>query len=185
MSSGERSPYQNLLGEAYDALAPAVRVAHEAPLSAEGTMDVVHGDHFLTPLLVRMMTLPTSGTNLPVVLHVTNELLRADARPTMTWRRQIGATVLDTRQFARAGRLVEQSGPGAVEFALHVDRSGSLQYEDVTCRLLGMPLPRFMAPRVQAKVSANSTGWHVDVTVRWRGHLVCQYGGAMHPVSRS
>src|SRR5688572_21557427 len=124
------SPYQDLLGPAYDALAPAVRVAHEAPLAAEGAMDVVHGDHFLAPLLVRMMKLPASGTNLPVALNVTNEPRSADAGTAMVWRRQIGATVLDTRQFARDGRLVEQSGPGTVEFALQADDNGSLHYSD-------------------------------------------------------
>ena len=183
MQGPPRSPYQDLLGTAYNTLAPSVRDAHEAPLSAEGAMDVVHGDHILTPLLIRMMKLPASGTNLPVILNVTNEPRRADAGTAMVWRRQIGATVLDTRQFARAGRLVEQSGPGAVEFALHVDRSGNLQYEDVSCRFLGVPLPRFLAPRVQAQVSANSSGWYVDVTVRWRGHLVCRYGGTMQALA--
>ena len=183
MPGPPRSLYQDLLGPAYDALAPAVRVAHEAPLSAEGAMDVVHGDDVLTPLLVRMMKLPASGTNLPVVLGVTNEPRRADAGTAMVWRRQIGATVLDTRQFARDGRLVEQSGPGTVEFALQADDNGSLHYSDVACRFLGLPLPRFLAPRVCAQVSANGTGWHVEVNVEWRGHLVCRYGGAMRPVT--
>lgn len=32
-------------------------------------MDVVHGNHFLTPLLIRVMKPPASRTNLPVVLR--------------------------------------------------------------------------------------------------------------------
>ena len=67
-------------------------------------MDVIHGDHVVTPFLVRIMKLPAKGTNLPVALRVTNkEFDRPDLRPIMVWRRQVGATVLDTRQFARAG----------------------------------------------------------------------------------
>jgi hypothetical protein len=161
-----------------------VRVAHDAPLSAEGAMDVVHGDHLLTPLLIRMMKLPAKGTNLPVVLHVMNEPRANDrVRPTMVWQRQIGATVLDTRQFARNERLVEQSGPGTIEFALQADAHGSLHYVDVACRLMGVPLPRFLAPRVRAQVSPNDSGWHVEVNVQWRGRLVCQYAGAMRRVT--
>jgi Domain of unknown function (DUF4166) len=183
MHGPPRSPYQDLLGDAYDALAPSVRTAHEAPLTAEGAMDVVHGDYFLTPLLVRVMKLPWKGTNLHVSLHVTNEPHTSPSvRTTMSWRRQIGATVLDTRQLSRDGRLVEQSGPGTIEFALHTDSQGSLHYSDIACRFMGVPVPRFVAPRVRAEVSANGSGWHVDVTVQWRGRLVCRYGGAMRPV---
>jgi hypothetical protein len=139
-------------------------------------MDVVHGHHFLTPLLVRIMKLPSQGRNLRVVLQVTKE------PTTMSWRRQIGATVLDTRQFARAGRLVEQSGAGTVEFALRVDSSGGLHYEDVTSRFLHIRLPRFLAPRVRAQVSPTSSGWRVGVVIEWRGHLICRYEGPMHMV---
>jgi hypothetical protein len=178
------TPYQQLLGESYNRLQSQVRRAHEAPLSADGAMDVVHGDHLLTPFLVRIMKLPERGANLPVVLHVTNEKHTGrPARRTMVWRRQIGATILDTRQFARDGRLVEQSGPGSVEFALQSDNRGSLHYSDVACRFIGVPIPRLLAPRVQAQVSADGDGWHVEVNVHWRGRLVCQYSGAMRRVA--
>ena len=174
------SPYEATLGERFLALHPHVRRAHQAPLSAEGAMDVVHGQHVLTPLLVRMMKLPSQGKSLPVVLQVTNEPGTGGRPRTMSWRRQIGSTVLNTRQFARAGRLVEETGAGAVEFALQVDSSGGLHYADVASRVLALRLPRFLAPRVRAQVSPTSSGWRVEVVVEWRGHLVCQYGGAMH-----
>jgi hypothetical protein len=184
MHGPPRSPYQDLLGPTYDLLAPSVRAAHEAPLAAEGAMDVVHGDHVFTPLLIHIMKLPEKGTNLPVVLHVTSEPRANDrVRATMVWRRQIGATVLDTRQFARNERLVEQSGPGTIEFALQADTHGSLHYSDVACRIMGVPLPRSLAPRVRAQVSANANGWHVEVNVQWRGHLVCRYAGSMRPAT--
>ena len=81
------------------------------------------------------------------------------------------------------GDSSSRAGQAPLNFALHVDRNGSLQCDDVSCRFLGVSLPRFVAPRVQAKVSANSTGWHVDVTVQWRGHLVCRYAAAMRRVT--
>jgi hypothetical protein len=184
MSGKPRSPYQELLGTAYDALASAVRIAHEAPLSADGAMEVAHGRHFLTPLLVRIMQLPAAGKNVPVVLHVTNETRNGQqGSATMSWRRQIGATVLDTRQFARDERLVEQSGPGCVEFALRTGDDGSLRYEAVACRFLRVRLPRWLSPHVRAQVCPTTTGWRVEVVVEWRGQLICRYGGPMRPVS--
>jgi hypothetical protein len=182
MHGPPRSPYQDLLGEAYDALAPAVRVAHEPPLSAEGAMDVEHGNQILTPFLIRVMKLPARGTSLPVTLRVTNEPGLATGVTTMAWRRQIGATVLATRQFARAGHLVEQSGPGTVAFLLRADADGSLQYESATCRFLHLRIPRSLSPRVRAQVSPDADGWRVEVAVEWRGRPVCRYGGVMRPV---
>jgi len=180
------TPYQQLLGESYSRLHSLVHRAHQAPLSAEGAMDVVHGDRLLTPLLVLLMKLPAQGTQLPVVLHVSNASTGGDGghggAVAMVWRRQIGGTVLDTRQFARAGRLVEQSGPGTVEFALQATADGALQYESTGAWFLRIPIPRCLAPRVRAQVSAHGSGWHVEVNVQWRGHLVCRYGGAMRSV---
>jgi hypothetical protein len=97
-------------------------------------MDVVHGGHFLTPLLVRIMKLPERGANIPVVLRVTNE--QQTARP---HRPDDGVASSDrgdhprTRQFALDGGLVEQSGPGRVDFSLQADSHGSLHYSDVAC----------------------------------------------------
>jgi hypothetical protein len=50
--AGSRSPYQALLGEAFDTLHPNLRRAHEAPLNAQGNFDVVHGTHRVTGILV-------------------------------------------------------------------------------------------------------------------------------------
>jgi hypothetical protein len=168
------TPYQYLLGDAYHRLHPHVRLAHEAPLAATGAVDVVHGSHPLTPLIVRAMKLPAAGSAQPVLLHVTS------AAAGMIWTRRIGDTVLDTRQFARQGRLVERSGPGTVEFVLRVD-DGALVYAPAGCRLLEVPLPRPPAPRVNARVAPTAEGWRVEVVVEWGGHLVCRYAGAMRP----
>ena len=159
-------------------------MAHEAPLSATGAVDVVHGAHPLTPLIVRALKLPAVGPQ-PVLLKVA----LASAAPaaiaataaTMTWTRRIGVTSLATRQYARQGRLVERSGPGTVEFVLSVE-NGSLLYQQSGCRFLQVPLPGPPAPHVRAWVAPAAVGWRVEVVVEWRGHLICRYGGAMRPV---
>jgi hypothetical protein len=130
-----------------------------------------------------MMNLPAAGDSRAVSLRVTiddSPIARSGA--TMTWMRQIGGTRLDTCQFARHGHLVEEAGPGSVEFRLHVDEDGSLVYESARCRFLRIPVPRVFAPQVRASVGPTSAGWRVDVVVEWRGHLICSYGGLMQPV---
>ena len=175
-----RTPYQKLLGAAYDRLHPHVRVAHEAPLTAVGVMDVVHGTHPLTSFFVRAMHLPAAGASRPVTLEVT--LASSASSPCrMTWMRYIGTTRLDTNQFARLDYLVERSGPGAVQFSLHEDE-GALVYEGAGCHFLSIPVPRALAPAVHARVAPTSDGWHVAVTVHWQGQLICTYRGSMRPI---
>ena len=79
------------------------------------------------------------------------------------------------------GRLVESSGPGMVTFALRVDE-GALLYEDAGCHFLHVPVPRLAAPRVRAQVAATHDGWHVNVIIEWRSHLICRYDGRMRPL---
>jgi hypothetical protein len=50
-----QSPYEVILADSYAALHPMVRLAHQAPLHAVGSFDVVHGRHPLTPLLHRAL----------------------------------------------------------------------------------------------------------------------------------
>jgi hypothetical protein len=178
-----QTPYQSLLGAAYARLHPRVRAAHEAPLTAEGTVDVAHGAHPLTPLFVRAMNLPAAGRSEPVTLLVAIDSAAVRSAPTMRWMRQIGTACLKTQQFARQGCLVEQSGAGRIEFSLRVDESGALLYQSTRCRFLGVPLPNSISPTVRAKVAPTGDGWHVDVIVEWRGRALCRYLGPMRPVS--
>ena len=179
-----RTPYQTLLGERYDLLHSHVRAAHEA-ITAEGRVDVVHGTHLLTPFFIRTMKLPAAGQSSPVRLQVVIDHAPADGPDAiMMWMRQIGATRLDTRQFARRGQLVETAGPGSVEFRLRADE-GVLVYESERCRFLGVPMPRALSPAVRARVSPSTDGWHVHVVIEWRRHLICTYGGEMRRVTRA
>ena len=175
------SPYHALLGEAFDTLHPNVRRAHEAPLNAEGTFDVVHGTHRVTRMLVALMKLPAAGSRVPVALRVVVGPARTDAGPlTLRWERRIGRTSLSTHQHAHRGCLVEENGAGRMVFSLRA-ANGCLLYEHAALRLLFLRVPPFLSPRVGARVSPDPEGWHVDVRVDWHGHLICRYGGRMRP----
>jgi hypothetical protein len=43
-------------------------------------------------------------------------------------------------------------------------------------------VPSLLSPSVRARVSPDPQGWQVEVTVEWRGHLICRYGGTMQPL---
>jgi hypothetical protein len=175
------SPYQVILGDAFDTLHPNVRRAHEAPLSAEGTFDVVHGTHRLTRILVALMKLPAAGSCVPVALSVLFGPARTTAGPpTLQWKRRIGRTPLSTHQHAHMGFLVEEKGPGRMVFSLRA-ADGCLLYEHAALRFLFIRVPPALCPRVRARVSPDPEGWHVDVRVEWRGYLICGYGGRMRP----
>ena len=173
------SPYQELLGDAFDTLHPNVRAAHRVPLRANGVFDVTHGSHPLTTILVRLMKLPAAGDGVPVDLHaVPGPTPSGASSPSIVWNRRIGRSTLETCQFARRGFLVERSGPGRLIFSLRA-ADGDLIYERASSTLLHLPLPSALSPQVRARVSPDQHGWHVEVVVEWRGHLVCRYRGSM------
>ena len=173
------SLYRDLLGPAYDTLHPHVRLAHEAPLRATGTLDVFHGPHRLGAVLVRLLHLPDAGSSRPVVLTLSAP--RGPRTPSVLhWSRQIGTTRLETQQFALRGLLAEQHGAGRITFVLTVT-DGALVYEQTAFHVLGIPLARAIAPSVRARVSPAVDGWSVEVNVLWRGDLICRYAGRMQP----
>ena len=152
-----------------------VRRAHEAPLTARGTLVVEHGQRWPTPLLVRAMRLPAAGPAQPVRLEVRSR------GPALSWIRRIGLWPLRTVQFADGGRLVEQSGVGRITFDLAV-HEGTLLYRQHAFHVAGVRVPRLIGPHVQASVAPTEDGWQVSVEVTWRGRLVCRYAGIITAV---
>ena len=172
VASRPASLYEAVLGDAFATLAPCVQRAHIPPLVARGSFDVEHGSHPLTAFFITLLQLPAPGAAQPVNLEVRS------TTEGIAWMRRIGATESRTTQYARGTRLVEAHGPGEIEFELQA-RQGALEYRQVAMRAARVPLPAFIRPHVRALVTAAPRGWHVEVTVRWRNHLICRYAGAM------
>ena len=164
--------YEAVLREAFASLHPHVRRAHLPPLRAEGTVDVEHGRGRLARFIIRLMNLPAAGPRQPVRLDVVGD------GPELVWTRRIGGSILRTRQHARGSRLVERSGLGRVSFDLTVE-DGALLYRQSSIHIAGLPMPSSLSPFVCAVISATSEGWHVAVTVTWRGRIVCRYAGTI------
>jgi hypothetical protein len=166
------SPYEAILGETFASLHAHVQRAHRAPLRAEGTVDVEHGAGWLARPMTWLMALPASGPRLPVRLHVTGD------GHDLVWTRQFGAATFTTRQHASGSQLVERSGLGRIAFDLAA-QDGALLYRQSSFRVAGLPVPSSLRPRVGAAVSPTADGWHVAVTVTWRGRILCRYAGSI------
>ena len=143
-----------------------------APLRAEGTIDVEHGRGWLARAIIRVMKLPAAGPRQPVRLDV------AEDGAGLVWTRRIGNTLLQTQQRASGTWIVERSGLGRIAFALSPE-DGALLYRQTSITVAGLPVPRWLGPSVSAAVSPHADGWHVEVTVTWRGRAVCRYAGAI------
>lgn len=123
------------------------------------------------------MNLPAAGSALPVALQVSSTVNGA-GREVMDWSRQFGTSRLRTRQSAWRGLLLERSGAGSITYALS-EEHGSLVYAQRSMRILNLPIWSGFTPVVHALASPAAAGWQVDVTVHWRGHLICRYTGGM------
>ncbi len=166
------SIYEEVLREAFASLHPHVRRAHLPPLRAEGRIDVEHGRGGLARFIIWLMNLPAAGPGQPVRLDLIED------RSGLVWSRRIGASILRTRQHAMGSQLVECSGLGRVSFDLTV-KDGALLYRQSSIHVAGLPMPSSLSPFVCAAISARSHGWHVVVTVTWRGRAVCRYAGTI------
>ena len=67
--------FRRLLGDAYDALPPAIRQAHEVHgvLVLEGKADAASPDHVLGTLIAWLFRLPRSGSDMPVRVEMRSE----------------------------------------------------------------------------------------------------------------
>lgn len=122
--------------------------------------------------MIWLMKLPAAGLRQPVRLDVDED------GPELVWRRRIGESILQTRQRAYGSRLVERSGLGRVSFDLAVE-GGALLYQQSSIHVAGLPLPSSLSPHVGAVVTPTTEGWSIAVTVKWRGRIVCRYGGTI------
>lgn len=166
------SLYREILGSEFDSLHPHVQRAHITPLTAVGSVDVTHGESRMAKFFIRALRLPNAGLAQTVELEV-------EASPNaLIWSRTIGQTPLQTRQFRRDLLLVEASAVGSVAFALRA-KDGALFYEQRSASFKSLSLPRSLAPQVSGVVSPTADGWTVEVTITWRGQMICRYEGPM------
>ncbi len=140
--------YPGLLGASWIGLDPTIRRAHLVTGVARGRLTMHYGTALVTRLLQRALRLPPAGS-----AHETRLAITRDAQHER-WARTIGRRSLVTQQRSLSdGRLAERIGVAELRFRLHVV-NGALSYvpagAGVTLGRWSVPLPRWLAPRVEA-----------------------------------
>lgn len=178
---GEAPLYRRLLGEAWETLPGPIRAMHsvEGTLRAEGVASVERGRNPLAQLVCYMFRFPRSGEDIPVAVT-----FRA-RKGTETWRRRFGPRAFSSRQREGRGRferlLVERFGPFTFGLAL-VREVGQLRLIVRGWSLLGIPLPRALAPRSDSfeSVEDGRFAFHVELSHPLTGRIV-RYSGWLVP----
>jgi hypothetical protein len=143
------SPFRQWLGAAVPNLPLAIRALHDDPLerSASGTVTVTRGIHPVARLMCRMLGFPASGADLPLLVEFEP---RGSGE---IWRRIFSSSTFASHLKpwpGRTGAVRECVGPLAYGFRLETDAQG-LRMVFERWWLCGIPLPRALGPRVEAR----------------------------------
>jgi hypothetical protein len=175
----EPSLYEAVLGSEFAGLAPVLRRFHASGSDgrANGRLRVARGTG-LARFAGWCIGAPEAGDAILVEMIV---VVEAGCE---RWTRWFAGSPMVTRQWREGDRLVEAFGPSALSFELEL-ADGAMVFVQRGCRVLGIPLPRFLAPRVRARAgpSTNPRGWQIDVEIAhpWIGTIV-GYSGTMEIV---
>ncbi len=175
--------YRRVLGAAWDALPAELRAMHDVgeSLVADGVATVERGSGWRPRLAAALFGLPPAGTDVPLTVTFTRRpLAEGDAE---VWERDFAGRVFRSVQSAGTGRsdalIDERFGPVVVSLAVVLDGE-RLRLVVRRWRVLGIPLPLWLAPRGDAFEHAASGRFHFHVElahplagmiVRYRGWL--------------
>jgi hypothetical protein len=171
--------YVRALGTDFDRLDPLLQAFHRTvPNQGRGQLAVERSRWLVGRWLATMAGLPQTAERVAVDLNST--AIAGGER----WVRSFNGKPLVTTQRHWRGLLLESGGPLTFGFRLVVE-GGGLRFVQQRTWLLGIPLPRLLAPRVSAVVTPAAGGWHIDV--RMAAPLigpVIRYHGIMIPAAQ-
>lgn len=171
--------FKQLLGPAFDQLAPEVQALHGAQGSfhAEGRASVERGTGLLPRLIAFLFRFPKAAADVSVTVRFT-------ATPEAEhWHRTFGSASFESRLTAGRGAfeglLSERFGPFDIGIAM-VREGNALRWVTRRWTCLGVPLPASLAPGGAITESGEDGRFHFDVEigqkitgliVRYRGWL--------------
>ena len=182
--SSPESLYAAVLGREFAELSPALQRFHGQASGglAKGAVEVRRGPGLLARVAGWGMGAPPAGQGVPVELRVDVD------GGVERWIRHFAGRPLNTRQWRVGDRLVEAVGLSQLHFDLRVE-AGGMVFEQRSCTVLGLALPRALAPRVEARVTAagdpETPGDQWDIFVSISLPLVgfvVSYAGTMRTV---
>jgi Domain of unknown function (DUF4166) len=160
------SIYREILGAAaWDALPPALRNMHER--GGAGTFTVV--SRGFAKILSLLGYLPSAG-NATVTLRIERE------GGVERWIRSFNGEIFASTQRMERGIVAERIGISEIRYAV-VPRGTTLHHEILSVRILGLAVPKWMLPRLEATERADGPRVHVNVAVG----KAFRYTGALAP----
>jgi hypothetical protein len=175
-----RSAIASVLGDEFARLPIEVRMAHGGDtllLTGRANADVGRG--WVTALIPGLFGFPRPGRDLPVTIAFATDPSGRDS-----WRRDFDGRKYSSTMEAGSGRyaglLVERQQLFTWIFRLSVDDEGRVILLLVASRVLGIPQPRWLAPRCFAVETGAAGKFTFDITVDLPifGRLI-RYWGAM------
>lgn len=173
--------YRRILGEAFATLPEPVRTMHD--LSGDkrvaGRAEVERGTGLPARLIAALIGFPAAGRDVPV------EVTFRVRDGIETWRRRFAGRAFSSTQRAGRGRseglLEERFGPVRVGLALVLE-GDRLRLVVRRWSLLGLPMPRALAPGGEAWETAaeGRFRFHVEIRHPWAG-LIVRYRGWLAP----
>lgn len=178
----KESLFRRVLGRDYEKLPPALQTMHDtgAGLRGEGRADVIRGSSLMAKLAGALFRLPPAKRNEPVWFDFVPETDKDGE----AWRRDFNGHILETRHRPRGKRpkqVLEKLGPLTLVLTVAFERGG-IAYRLTGLRFLGLPIPRFLGPRVEAR-ETEEQGYFVfesTVTLPVGGRLI-RYRGWLTP----
>ncbi|HWU72082.1 MAG TPA: DUF4166 domain-containing protein, partial [Sphingomonas sp.] len=171
--------YARVMADRFERLPQAVRALHDVHgddgAAGEGTVE--RGSNPLARFTGWLVRFPPTGT---YPLHVSF----AERDGSETWTRHFGKHRFRSTLGQRGDRVVERFGPLRFAFALPSDDQG-LTMELAGWSAFGVPLPRFLAPRIEAREWQDEAGrfrFLVAIRAPLIGAIV-RYTGWLVPVS--
>jgi hypothetical protein len=171
--------YTRVMGDRFERLPSAVRAMHDlyGDSGAAGEGAVERGTNPLARLAGWLVRFPPAGT---YPLHVAF----AERNGAETWTRRFGPHRFHSKLRQRGDRVVEAFGPLRFAFDLPSNDQG-LTMELAGWSALGIPLPRFLAPRIEAREWQDEAGrfrFLVAIRAPLIGAII-RYTGWLVPVS--
>ena len=167
---------QTLRSGEWEQLPEPIRRAHEPEIERRGKFRIGRGRGLASRFLARIFRLPETAAEVEARLLIVTE------DGCERWQRSFAGTPFRTLQSRAGDSMIERWGYIEVRFAPRVE-DRCLRYEQTGAAFragrLCVPLPRSLAPRVEAHesvVSAECVGVSVKVTVPLIGLLI-EYEG--------
>jgi hypothetical protein len=175
--------FQQTLGRLFDLLPKPVKSQHGAIdiLLSHGRCDIERGKEWHARLVGWMFKFPPAGHDLPTLVTVIAE------RGREIWHRDFGGkgifTVLEPARINGAPVIVERFGIVSFDLAVGETADG-ITLSVVGMRALGLAIPRWLWPRLNAVERAEAQRFHfdIDIDLSWGAKLI-HYRGWVLPAA--